>query len=154
MWLRRSRSLTTLWCQTTLGGRPGFGKNFRCVFPCSGMRCARGAIRDHRQKIQESLDSSIGLSSAGTDSTYAPSKVGDVERTDGKLLLPDLYYPSWMLGLWRVSSVTRSVQAPLGPELFGRSGAFEEASKELYPPSLSPTWTSPFEREVRRGIFC
>lgn len=51
--------------------------------------------------------------------------------TYGRLEGPDIFYPSWMYGLWNVSSTTRTVQAPLGEQLFGRPGALEEANKEI-----------------------
>ena len=41
-----------------------------------------------------------------------------IARASYGLETPDVAYPSWAYGRWKVSSTLTSVQAPLGPELF------------------------------------
>jgi len=59
---------------------------------------------------------------------------GNIVKADTKLAVEDIFYPKWMLGLWKVESTTRCVEAPLGEEMFGRGGALEEAQKDIGQP--------------------
>eukprot|EP00527_Entomoneis_sp_CCMP2396_P008819 CAMPEP_0198143344 /NCGR_PEP_ID=MMETSP1443-20131203/6583_1 /TAXON_ID=186043 /ORGANISM="Entomoneis sp., Strain CCMP2396" /LENGTH=255 /DNA_ID=CAMNT_0043806567 /DNA_START=333 /DNA_END=1097 /DNA_ORIENTATION=+ len=44
---------------------------------------------------------------------------------------PDVFYPSWFAGTWKVNSVTKSVEAPCGVALFGGNATFQKAQSEV-----------------------
>jgi len=46
---------------------------------------------------------------------------------------PDLFYPAYFKGVWDVKSVTKSVEAPCGPSLFGGNSTFSAAQAEVGP---------------------
>ena len=48
---------------------------------------------------------------------------------------PDLFYPAYFKGVWDVKSVTKSVEAPCGPSLFGGNSTFSAAQAEVGPES-------------------
>ena len=44
---------------------------------------------------------------------------------------PDIFYPSWFSGTWRVRSLTTGVEAPCGVALFGGNATFQSAQQEI-----------------------
>jgi len=48
--------------------------------------------------------------------------------------IPDVYYPSWILGKWNVTSVFKDVNAPLGMEIFGGLTLYEATQRDINRP--------------------
>ena len=44
---------------------------------------------------------------------------------------PDVYYPSWLSGTWKVASICTEVVAPCGITLFGGNSTYQAALKEV-----------------------
>mmetsp|Transcript_8227 Transcript_8227/g.22827 ORF Transcript_8227/g.22827 Transcript_8227/m.22827 type:complete len:266 (-) Transcript_8227:1784-2581(-) len=44
---------------------------------------------------------------------------------------PDVFYPSWFAGTWKVNSATKRVEAPCGIALFGGNTTFQAAKTEI-----------------------
>jgi len=89
------------------------------------------------------------LDAGGKSWLWKKLQDGDVVRMEGTLAAPDIFYPPWMLGLWQVSSATRSVEAPLGPELFGSPAAFEAATQDV---GKALTYTARFRRSTQGRV--
>ena len=72
----------------------------------------------------ESLTLPVGLLESRVDeNVLAPPPYG-MER-------PDISYPAWFQGTWKVVSTTASVEAPCGVDLFGSNATYAAAQKEV-----------------------
>jgi len=87
---------------------------------------------------QQSLMSIMDATRSAPDGTRFSTSL--IARPAYGLETPDVYYPEWAYGRWKVSSTLTSVQAPMGNELFAprRNGtaALLQARTEIGQPLL------------------
>lgn len=72
------------------------------------------------------------------DSTQLPAGLLQARVTENLLVeppygleVPDIFYPQWFQGTWKVASTTRSVQAPAGITLFGGNRTYSTAQDQV-----------------------
>ena len=72
----------------------------------------------------ESLSLEAGLLEARvSENVLSPPPYG--------LECPDIFYPAWFAGNWRVKSITKNVEAPCGFALFGGNATYHSARAEI-----------------------
>ncbi len=84
-----------------------------------------------------SLDMSIDITTTAPSTALQPGLL-DSRVTENLMSAPpygmegpDIYYPSWFAGTWKVASTTTDVQAPVGAALFGGNRTFASAQREI-----------------------
>lgn len=87
-------------------------------YPVVSNAAAEAVLEADSKKLEAGL-----LNSRVTENLINPPPYGMED--------PDVYYPSWFNGVWKVESTTKQVLAPCGKALFGGNATYDKAMADI-----------------------